>query len=294
MMFLHGSRTRPFLKWAGGKTNSLPRLIQHFPVSFKRYVEPFVGGGSVFLSLRPGVAASLNDSNEELINAYKVVRESPGELMKRLDRLAARYSEEFFFKVRSSLPSEKVARAARLIFLNKTCFNGLYRTNSKGEFNVSFGKRERCPELYDSENLVEIAERLRKVHLSAGDFEDLIDSCGEGDFVYCDPPYVPVSPTANFSSYTRDGFSFVDHSRLRDAAERAEKRGAVVFVSNSNSEIVRQLYARWQAIPLEAPRCINSRGDKRGPVVELLLVPPRFARRAVIDYSRDLRAMKLA
>lgn len=263
---------RPILKWAGGKAGPLSQLVDYFPKAYKRYVEPFVGGGAVFLSLPRSVRALINDTNPELIDLYCVVRDEPLRLMRELDRLAKLYNEDFYYKLRERAPKDRVKRAARTVFLNKCGFNGLYRLNSGGGFNVPFGQRTQCPALYDRENILSVSRRLVQCRILNRDFEQVIDRTGRGDFVYCDPPYAPLSRTSNFSSYTAGGFSHADQERLRDACVRASRRGARVLVSNSNARSILKLYADWEVVSIRARRNINSKGKRRGPIREILAV----------------------
>jgi DNA adenine methylase len=274
-MFRYERRAKPCLKWAGGKANCLSRLLEYFPTHFSRYLEPFLGGAAVFLALEPTASALLNDANEELISLYRIIRDNPLALMDALENLQAEYCEAFYYALRSAIPTAPVDRAARLIFLNKTCFNGLYRTNAKGEFNVPFGKRKRCPALYDRASLLEVSFRLRNAQLFCTDFEAVVNSAERGDLVYCDPPYLPSSSTANFAEYTASGFSAEDHRRLRDCCERAANRGATVVVSNSSSLATESLYRGWTLFSFEVPRCINSKAERRGSVLEIVAIPPR-------------------
>lgn len=265
-------RLRPILKWAGGKSGVLPELISHFPTRFERYHESFVGAAATFLALRDGIPASLNDSNPDLIELYGVVRDHPKELSESLVRLSERYSETFYYELRSQVPSEPVARVARTIFLNKCGFNGLYRLNSQGGFNVPFGKRPSCPSLYDPENLMRVSQRLSTVVLTIGDFESAISKAGRGDFVYCDPPYEPLSRTAAFTSYTASGFSQRDQMRLQTVCESAVERGAMVAISNSAAPFILDLYKHWDVRTIRARRAINSKGSARGEIEEVVAV----------------------
>lgn len=266
------TRIKPILKWAGGKSAVLPQLIQHFPKSFDRFVEPFFGGGAVFFALNPTVPAIANDVNPELIELYTVVRDTPTLLIKKLDELTGLYSEPFYYQLRAANPSTSADRAARTIFLNKCGFNGLYRQNKKGEFNSPFGKRIKCPQLYDRNNLLRASDHLRNVNLCCSDFEEIIDRCGQGDLVYCDPPYEPISATASFTAYSQSGFTQNDQKRLHEAVKRAVRRGAAVYLSNSSARFVLDLYREWDVKEVEARRAINSNGSGRGVVVEVLVV----------------------
>ncbi len=271
-MFDLAQRARPVLKWAGGKSSLLPQFLKVFPTSCDRYIEPFLGSGAVCFALQPGVPAILNDSNDELINLYTVLASEPKLLMARLDAMAAEYSEETYYQVRAQEPKEPVQRAARTVFLNKTGFNGLYRQNAKGTFNVPFGRRATCPRLYDHGNLLKVSQRLGEAKLVNQDFETILELAQRGDFVYCDPPYEPLTATSSFKNYTGSGFSQEDQRRLKEACVRAARRGAVVAVSNSSAPFVKELYADWPIHSITARRSINSKKDLRGAVEEILVI----------------------
>ncbi len=271
-MFDVTKRAKPVLKWAGGKSGLLAQMLPQFPKQFERYVEPFLGGGAVFLSLQKGVPALLGEQNPELANMYKVVRDNPEELTDALDALRKLYSEEHFYALRAARPRSAVKKAARTIYLNKTGFNGLYRQNSKGEFNVPFGKRVRCPDLYNRKNLFDVSARLQTANLVNSDFESILLQCGKGDFVYCDPPYEPLSSTSSFNAYVGSGFSASDQERLRNACVQAVKRGAIVAVSNSSAPLILKLYQEWDVREVLARRAINSRATARGAIPEVLVL----------------------
>ena len=192
--------------------------------------------------------------------------------MAALDALARDYAEAHYYALREQAPVEPVARAARMVFLNKTGFNGLYRQNSRGLFNVPFGKRVRCPMLYDRENILALSARLLHTEILNEDFESVIDRAGAGDFVYCDPPYEPLSSTSSFNSYTGGGFSQSEQARLRDACADAAKRGAIVAVSNSSAPFIKDLYSEWDVRSVSARRAINSKGSSRGEIEEVLVI----------------------
>jgi len=285
-------RARPVLKWAGGKSALLPQLIENFPTTFDRFIEPFMGGGAVGFALREGRRAILNDTNPEIINLYRVIRDTPTDLMRGLDALSQKYSEEFYYLLRAQCPESDVAKAARTVFLNKTGFNGLYRQNSKGGFNVPYGKRTECPALYDRENLARVSVHLALADLRNEDFGSVLDSARKGDFVYCDPPYEPLSATSSFNSYTSGGFSRSEQTRLRDACAAAAARGAIVAVSNSSAPFIKELYADWDVRSVSARRAINSKGSARGEIKEVLVIldsaVARTARPARIDVTVSL------
>jgi DNA adenine methylase len=287
-MFTIENRVRPILKWAGGKSGLLPQLMEHFPPTFNRLVEPFVGGGAVFFALQSGVPALINDGNQELIELYTVVRDSPEDLMKALDKMAAQYSEAFYYTLRSQNPKSAVHRAARMVFLNKTGFNGLYRQNRQGVFNVPFGKRVACPLLYERENLLLASLHLRNVSIENVDFEEIIDTTGEGDFVYCDPPYEPFSSTASFTAYKASGFSQDDQQRLRNAVLRATERGAYAVISNSTVDFILNLYNGWDVRRVFARRAINSNGNGRGEIAEVLIVREPVAHKQWIEEQKNV------
>lgn len=270
-MFDIENRTKPLVKWAGGKSGLLLQLMAHFPQKFERYLEPFVGGGAVFFALKQRTPAVINDSNTELTTLYDVVRTEPKKLIRELGKLADKYSETFYYEVRSSRPTDPVAIAARLLFLNKTCFNGLYRENSRGDFNVSFGKRVNCPALYEIENLFSASERLKHAKVLNQDFSEVLARAKKGDLVYCDPPYEPLNSTSSFQSYTPQRFPTSAQERLRDACVEAANRGAVVFISNSTALPIRRIFAGHSIESVQAKRAINSKGSARGEIAELLI-----------------------
>lgn len=266
-----GERLKPVLKWAGGKSQLLSQLRALFPERCERLLEPFVGGGAVFLAAHASLRTKINDANPEIANLYQSIRDRPTELMAALDALAARYSEHHYYDVRSAEPADPVERAARTLYLNKTGFNGLYRQNARGTFNVPFGKRVECPRLYGRENLLRISQRLASVEIANVDFETLLDEAGEGDFVYCDPPYEPLSATSSFNAYKAGGFSRSEQVRLKEACERAVARGAKVAVSNSAAEFIQRLYAEHTVHSVSARRSINSNASGRGEIREILV-----------------------
>ena len=265
------NRVKPVLKWAGGKSGLLSQLIPLFPKTFDRYFEPFLGGGAVFFSLGFTGESFLNDLNPELIDVYETVRDQPMQLMKELDILFQKYSEEFYYHLREQNPESKISRAARTIFLNKTGFNGLYRQNSKGGFNVPFGKREKCPALYERENFLRASSSLQHATLQSVDFEEVINQAGSGDFVYCDPPYEPISPTSSFNSYQGGGFSQAEQIRLKNACMRAQMRGANIVISNSSAAFIKDLFSDCEVTSISARRAINSKADSRGEIEELAI-----------------------
>lgn len=266
---------RPFLKWAGGKRQLLPELLARLPGTLGRYHEPFVGGGALFFALSGRGAltprgARLADINPELINAYQMVRDQVETLIYLLD--AFRNEEEFFYQVRGQDPRtlEPVQRAARLIYLNKTCFNGLFRENRRGHFNVPYGHYA-APHFCAANDLRAASRALRGVTIEVSPFSALGDLAQPGDFVYCDPPYAPVSRTASFTNYSSGGFDEDAQRQLADLIVDLGKRGVSVLLSNSAVPFTQTLYERCHVEQVYAKRAINSRGDRRGPVAELLV-----------------------
>jgi DNA adenine methylase len=267
---------RPPVKWAGGKTQLLPELRKHVPPRFDRYFEPFVGGGALYFSLAPPEAV-LVDSNADLIAAYEAIASSPNLLIRLLrsaDEQYAQHGIEFYYRVRDVIPHETpLDRASRLIILNKTCFNGLYRVNKSGKFNVPAGKFKTPPTICDEENIRACSRRLQLASINCGDFEPHVQEAKRGDLCYFDPPYIPTSATADFTSYTADGFGYDDQARLRDCAASLKRRGVTVLLSNSDTPLARRLYdcSPFKVRRVEARRAINSKGGKRGAVGELII-----------------------
>jgi DNA adenine methylase len=264
---------RPFIKWAGGKSQLLRHLRSHIPKRYGRYWEPFIGGGALFFSVAPQ-SAVICDVNEELISTYEVVRDSVEDLICELQ--SHTYDSEHFYSVRSWDRDEgfgtlsPVRRAGRFIYLNKTCFNGLYRVNSKGHFNVPCGKYTN-PRVVDADNLRWCSEALQRADIRLASYLSIEPEVQVGDFVYFDPPYMPVSATASFTSYTKEGFNFEDQVALRDLCQRLVDKGAHICVSNSASPFVESLYQGFRINTVDATRAINSKADKRGTVQELII-----------------------
>lgn len=267
------SACRPFLKWAGGKSQLLPHLLRRVPNSYNRYIEPFLGGGALFFALQPK-SSYLSDCNPELMNCFEIVRSSVKELIQELGNY--RYDKEQYYAVRALDRSEDfsglspIKRAARLIYLNKTCFNGLYRVNSKGHFNVPFGAYD-DPKILDADNLVLCSLALTKTILKQASFEDVVDIAQPGDFVYFDPPYAPLSDTSDFTHYAKDGFTDSAQELLLLVCLKLHQNGVKWMVSNSNVPLIRELYRGFNIEPVAASRSINSKAEKRGPVVELII-----------------------
>lgn len=260
---------KPFVKWAGGKGQILDELLARVPAQYNTYFEPFLGGGALFFSLLPRKAV-LNDKNEELMNGYMVIQSQVEALIQSIKGHVN--SKKHYYKVREVDPVSlnPVERAARFIYLNKTCYNGLWRVNKEGKFNVPFG-RYKNPLICDEENLRLVAAALKDVTLLCQDFECALESARAGDFVYFDPPYYPLSDTACFTMYVEAGFGPSEQERLARVFERLSRMGVFVMLSNSDTEYIRDLYRGFRIEVVQAPRAINCRKDRRGPVSELII-----------------------
>ncbi|MBF2036470.1 MAG: DNA adenine methylase [Leptolyngbyaceae cyanobacterium T60_A2020_046] len=264
---------RPFLKWAGGKGRLLEQYQTYFPQRFRQYYEPFLGGGAVFFHLFGGArSAVLADLNPELVNVYRCVQHDVERVIDRLQIHQERHCAEHYYAVRAQTQLTcPWQRAARLIYLNKTCFNGLYRENSKGNFNVPLGQYKR-PKICDRETLRNAAAALQVAHIVEEPFTAVGDRAqGSTDFVYFDPPYHPISATSNFTGYSRYGFRAADQVRLRDVFSELADRGVQVMLSNSDCELIRDLYAEFHIHEIWAARAINSNARRRGKITELLI-----------------------
>jgi DNA adenine methylase len=266
---------RPFLKWAGGKTQLLQQYQPLFPSQFDNYYEPFLGGGAVFFYLfqehLSGFKAVLSDVNEELINMYRCVQTDVDALIKELESHQAKHDSEYYYQIRAQKNRKSVKKAARIIYLNKTCFNGLYRENSKGQFNVPIG-RYKNPTICNAELLRADSLALQGVKLEVRDFYNVLDDAKtDQDFVYFDPPYYPLSNTSQFTSYSRYNFNEEDQFRLRDVFAELASRGVKVMLSNSDCPFIRELYEEFPIHEFSAARSINSKGTHRGKISELVV-----------------------
>ncbi|MBD2198539.1 MULTISPECIES: DNA adenine methylase [Calothrix] len=263
---------RPFLKWAGGKSRLIQQYIPYLPSKYQTYYEPFIGGGAVFFHLQPKVAI-ITDINAELITTYCCVRDRVEELIDLLKEHKLRHSREYYYTVRANPGNTDLEIAARLIYLNKTCFNGLYRVNSKGQFNVPIG-RYKNPNICDGDLLRAASAALAHTQIKQADFVELLNyATSSDDFVFCDPPYYPISSTSYFTGYSRDSFDEEDQKRLRDTCAKLAKQGVKVMVCNSDCEFIRNLYQEidFKIYPIAAARSINSNTKKRGMIYELLI-----------------------
>ena len=270
---------KPFTKWVGGKRQLLPQILGILPNNFNQYYEPFVGGGALFFKLAPS-NATLNDINEELILAYKVIKENIEELIQLLKIHKENNSKEYYLDIRSAdrdgriEAMSEVERAGRILYMLRVDFNGLYRVNSKNQFNVPYG-RYKQPKIVDEDNLRTISEYLKEhdITILNTDFEKATKEVKEGDFVYFDPLYVPLSKTESFTGYTSDGFGYDEQVRLRDLFIELDRRGAFVVLSNSSADLVYDLYQPFskEIIEIDATRMINSKANKRGKIKEILI-----------------------
>ena len=265
----------PFVKWAGGKGRLLSQLRPLLPpgVARMRHVEPFVGGGALFFARIPE-RALLSDINPALVATYAAIRDGVQSVVEGLRGLAGRHSKESYYQVRERYNEGRrlsaSTRAAMFIYLNKTCFNGLHRVNRKGEFNVPVGSYKN-PRILDENGLCAASYALQAVHLACVGFESLLESAKPGDFVYFDPPYEPVSETASFTSYARNGFTREDQTRLRDVCRALDRRGCKLMLSNSDVPFIRELYQDFRTDTVAAARAINCNAKKRGKVSEVVV-----------------------
>src|SRR5438093_9959788 len=271
----------PFVKWAGGKNQILPRLQQFIPSEFTSYIEPFVGGGALFFDLvsKKKFSATLSDINEDLINSYRVIKNHVDELIAALQISQKEYRKDpkkYFYKLRAEVSSlNNIKRAARFITLNKTCYNGLYRVNNNGLFNVPIG-RYKNPLICDMDNLRKMSVLLRQPgsYLGVSDYKKiLLEKATKGDFIYLDPPFHPISSNANFTSYTDNGFTFEDQKELAVIFKELTRRECKILLSNSDTNEIRKLYSDFSHLTEVASlnRSINSVGSKRIGHKELLI-----------------------
>ncbi len=267
----------PFLKWVGGKRQIIPEILSHLPknISSLNYCEPFIGGGALLFHLEPK-RAIINDYNEELINVYKVIKNNLEELL--IDLKKHQNTSEYFYQIRGidrqPLFNEltNIQHASRIIYLNKTCFNGLYRVNSLGEFNSPFG-RYTNPNIVNEPVLRAVSKYLNSSEITIlnGDYEKVLNSVTADTFVYLDPPYHPISESSNFTGYVQGGWSEKHQIRLKKACDDLDKKGVKFLLSNSAAPFIKELYSEYKIHSINANRSINSVGEKRGQIEELLI-----------------------
>jgi len=260
---------QPFLKWAGGKRWLVRNYSFLFDCEFERLVEPFLGSGSVFFSLQPK-RALLADSNSELIRMYKAVKFDPLAVLRNLHRHNRNHSDDYYYEIRAMRPRTEAGLAARFIYLNRTCWNGLYRVNLSGQFNVPRGTKNSV--LLPTDDFAGVARALRKVSLKCSDFEKIIDKSKEGDLIYADPPYTVKHNMNGFVKYNESLFSWDDQIRLRDAVKRATHRGAKVLVSNADHKCIREIYKGFGKIHrVSRPSLIAGDAKRRGTYNEVVV-----------------------
>ncbi len=266
----------PVLKWVGGKRQLLETYNPLFPHQITSYCEPFVGGGAVLFHLQPSIAY-VNDINSDLIAVYTVIRDNVEELVEELKQY--RNEPEFFYSVRDWDRNQdkyaslsEVQKAARILYLNKTCYNGLYRVNNAGEFNAPFGHYKN-PNIVNEPVLRAVSTYFNSatIHFSAGDYAEVLTKIKKGTFVYLDPPYDPISTTSNFTGYSKGGFSRADQIRLRKSCDELDKRGIKFMLSNSATDFIKEQYAAYNITIVHAKRAINSVASKRGDVDEVVI-----------------------
>lgn len=270
-------KLQPFTKWTGGKRKLLPELLRLLPKKIENYYEPFIGGGALFFEMMPD-KATINDFNEELINCYKQIKSNPQELIELLKIHSEKNSKDYYLALRSLDREEsfselsKIERAARIMYMLRVDFNGLYRVNSKNQFNVPYGNYKN-PKIVDEELILNINHYLNKseVNITSGDFEETVKTAREGDFVYFDPPYIPLSQTSSFTSYTHEGFSLEDQIRLRDTMRELTKRGVNVMLSNSSSELTVELYKEFNIHYVDVSRTNGAKASSRGKIKEIIV-----------------------
>lgn len=271
---------KPFVKWAGGKRQLIPILNQNLPESFGTYYEPFLGGGALLFHIltdKNGQKCSISDLNSDLVLAYTTIRDRIDALITSLKNHEKNYqkdSESYYYSIRESNPRSEIEKTSRLIFLNRTCFNGLYRVNSKGKFNVPLGKYSN-PNIVNEENIRAVSHILQssRTAIKCRDFEAVLRDAKKGDLIYFDPPYQPVSATSNFTSYTTKDFTYDDLTRLAELCLKLDSRGCNVLLSNSDSQEVADIFAKnpWKIARIAANRSINSNSKKRTGHFELLI-----------------------
>ena len=277
MIINQNHKLKPVTKWVGGKRQLLPQLLKYLPNDFTNYYEPFIGGGALLFEIAPKIAV-INDNNEELINMYNVIKNAPNELIEALKVHQLNNSKEYYLNVRSWDRDGTIAqltsvdRAARLMYMLRVDFNGLYRVNSKGQFNVPYG-RYKNPRIVNEEDILAVSHyfNTNNVNILCGDFSISVENAERNDLVYFDPPYIPLNSSSNFTSYTKEGFDLSDQKRLSNTFFELADKGVHVMLSNSDTEITRELYKGANIHSVEANRAINSKGSKRGKVGELIV-----------------------
>src|SRR5712692_7650350 len=265
-------KVSPFLRWAGGKQQLKRILLAFLPldVSERTYREPFLGGGSLFFAIQPA-AAVLSDANEHLIKCYEFVRDQPTLVARYLRFHASKNTEAHYYRVRSAYNESQfsAAQAARFIYLNKTCFNGIFRVNTKGKFNVPYGRKE-SPAIPSDNDLISIAATLRNASLKTSSFQKALENTSRGDFIYLDPPYPPLNGTAYFTHYTIDRFSVQDQTKLADCINELDRGRCLFMISNADTPLIRRLYQKYELVSLPVIRYLTCK-TVRHKVQELVI-----------------------
>lgn len=267
----------PFVKWVGGKRQIMPSIVKLMPTNIHdyKYFEPFIGGGAVLFHLQPKNGI-INDSNEELINVYEVIKNNLNDLI--VDLKTHKNTADYFYEIRALDRDEgfkglsKIKRASRVLYLNKTCYNGLYRVNNAGEFNAPFG-RYKNPNIVNEPTLKAVSNYLNsnEIEILSGDYSEVLKFADKNSFIYLDPPYHPISESSNFTGYIQGGFNIYDQIELRDACDELNKKGIKFLLSNSASPFVLDQYKDYNINIVKAKRAINSNGSKRGNIDEVLI-----------------------
>jgi len=272
---------KPFVKWVGGKRQLIPELLKYIPRNFNNYFEPFVGGGALFFELyNLGILKNkkvfLFDINEELISAYKIIRDYPNELIEKLKEFKSKHNKEFYYQIRELDRTDNykklnnIIKAARFIYLNKTCFNGLYRVNKKGYFNVPMGEYKN-PKILDENNILLVSEALQNTIIKHCDYKKVLEYAQKEDFIYFDPPYYPLNETSNFTSYTQEKFLEKEQIELFETFNILSQKGCFVLESNSDTKFIKNLYNKFRIEKVFANRSINSKANNRGKITEVLI-----------------------
>jgi DNA adenine methylase len=266
-----GGQASPFIKWAGGKRSIIDELVNRLPETFNSYWEPFVGGGALFFELNNRLAsAKLSDTNLELVIAYNTIKKDPESLIAKLEEHARKHNEKYYYRIREKQTlQDPIEVAARFLYLNKTCYNGLYRVNKSGQFNVPIGSYTN-PEIVQRANINLCHAALQQATIEYREFDSIQPE--RGDFVYCDPPYHPTN-NGSFTKYTKNDFTERDQQRLCDFAAKLHRNGVNVMISNSDTPLIRDLYsvAPWHIVVVQAPRLVNCKSEGRGAVNELII-----------------------
>lgn len=270
------SYAKPFIQWVGGKREMLSQYKKYIPKKFGVYFEPFLGGGTMFFFLKPK-SSVLGDISQELIKTYEAIRDNPLKIIKLLKELKNKHSKELYMEIRDidrkinllDLDTEEIA--ARLIYLNQTCFNGVYRVNKNGQFNVPIGSslnRLICDEV----NIINCSNVLKKAIIKCEDFIEIVKTSKKGDFIYLDPPYFPISQYSDFTRYTKEKFYEKDQIRLKESIDKLTKKGSKIMLSNSDCPFIKNLYKGYKQIKVYSNRTLNSKKDRRGKITELLIM----------------------